>query len=71
MDLKELQDMREFQRVSAKVKVAYLNEAVTVTGGSRKQDVVVADSSAWACLTLWEEMVNTMDVDVSYSLVQY
>ena len=69
MELKDVQDMQEFQRVSAKVKVVYVNEAVTVTGGSQKQDVIVADSSAWACLTLWEEMVNTMNVGISYSLV--
>ena len=30
--------------MSAKVKVVYLNEAVTVTGGSRKLDMKVADS---------------------------
>ena len=59
IQLKAVADIPEFTRVSVKVKVVHVNGITTVTGGSAKQDVIVADSSAWVCLTLWEEMVET------------
>lgn len=68
ISLDQLPDIQDFQRVSIDIKVAYLYEPLRVTGGKRKQDIVIADSSTTARLTLWEERINSMDEEESYAL---
>ena len=52
IQLKVVADIPEFTRVSVKVKVVRVNEITTVTGGSAKQDVIVADSKQ--CMGLFD-----------------
>ena len=66
--LGQLHDIQDFQRVSVDIKVVDIHEPIQVTGGKCKQDMTVSDSTATARLTLWEEKVNSMDEDISYSL---
>lgn len=66
--LDDLPTTQEFQKITVDVKVVVVNEPVTVTGGKTKQDLVVADSTSTARLTLWEEKVHSMDLDQSYTL---
>ena len=42
------------------VKVVSVGEHVVVSGGKTKQDVIGSDCTTTACLTAWEEMVNTL-----------
>ena len=39
-----------------------------MTGGKKKQEVVVSDSTTTAHLTLWEDDVDTMEEESCYSL---
>lgn len=50
------------------VKVVSVGETVAVTGGIKKQDVVIADVTDTCYLTLWEEKVNTLIGSRSYAL---
>jgi len=41
-------------RVSAHIRVVYINDPITVTGGKCKQDIVISVCITTACLTVWE-----------------
>ena len=50
------------------MKVVSVGEAVSVTGGLKKQDIVVCDSTGIGRLTLWEEMIDSLNEGTSYLL---
>ena len=66
--LKELHDLLPFQRVTVEVKAVRVEEPTEVSGGKKKQDVLVGDSTATARFTVWEGEIGMMDEDVSYRL---
>ena len=66
--LRELKKVHEFQRVTADVKVIYIGDPTEVSGGKTKQDVTVADCMDNSRLTIWEDRMNTLDKDASYTL---
>ena len=69
--LSQLLTTQNFQRVSMNVKVIELKTPTYVTGEKMKQDVIIADSTGNAKLTLWEKDVNSLDLVQSYSLCNF
>ena len=59
-------DMDNQQRVTITAKVLRVATPRQVNGGQRKQDVYLADATAAAQVTLWEEDVNLLHENVSY-----
>lgn len=64
--IKEAEDMAQYQRVTVEGKVVQLNKAEEVSGGKKKQDMVVADSSGSIRVTIWEEMIGKVKKERSY-----
>ena len=67
ISLSQLNDMDEHQRVSVQVMVVKVHEPQKA-GSKKKQDVLVADSSGRAVITLWEADINSLH---TYSLNPY
>ena len=53
------------------MKVLSKMETMFVSGGKRKRDVVVGDSTGTSKVTLWEEHVDAMDVETRYRLEKF
>ena len=53
MKLKDLNSRNTFDKVYVEAKVVRVDESVKVAGGISKQDVVIADSTSVAKITLW------------------
>ena len=68
INLGELNKVDEFQRVTVDVKVIYISDPTEVSGGKMKQDITVADCTDNSRLTIWEDRMNTLDKDASYTL---
>ena len=66
--LSQLLTTQAFQRVSVNIKVIAVKTPIYVAGERKKQDIIIADDTSNGKLTLWEEHVNTLEVDESYSL---
>lgn len=66
-----LESMNAFDRVSTRVKVLKVSDPLSVTGGKKKQDVVVADSTGVGKVTLWEENIGKLTVQSSYLLKNF
>ncbi len=49
--------MQEFDRVNVRVKVIHIQ---------KKQEIVIADSTNNCILTLWENDIDTLELDESY-----
>ena len=54
--LTELFRIQNFQRITTDIKVIDNMEPVYVSGGKKKQEVLIADHSGTAKLTLWRNM---------------
>ena len=65
MPLNQLNDLDEYDRVTVKVKVVEIQATEIVGKGKQKQEVIIADATASAKLTLWED-VNTLELYHSY-----
>ena len=59
-----------FSSVSFSVKAILLHETAHLTD-KLKQDIIVADATGTAKLTLWEDNVNSLEQGHSYKLVDY
>jgi len=46
-------------------------EAMTLTGGKQKQEVVIGDHTAAARVTLWEQHVRALQEGSSYTLKNF
>lgn len=68
ISLKELPGLVCFQRVSVEVKVTRVEDPLEVTGGKKKQDVIVGDSSGSARVTVWEGEIGSMEEGGSYKM---
>ena len=66
--LDQLPDLAQFQRVNVAVKALHVDDHIEVTGGKRKQDILVGDSTRTARLTLWENEIWSMKENNSYKL---
>ena len=57
-----------YQRVVCEVKVIRVDEEMVVSGGMRKQDVVISDSTGTGRLTVWENKIGKVEEGVCYNL---
>ena len=64
--LKDLPYLPTYTKVSFQAKVININKPEKVANGLTKQEVVVADSSAPARITLWENDVHILEKDQCY-----
>ena len=46
----------------------YIGDPTEVSGGKIKQDITVEDCMDNSRLTIWEDRMNTLDKDASYTL---
>lgn len=68
MSLDELSDQPNYQCVNVKVKVIEMKKPLEIQPSLKKQDVVIADHTGAARLTLWQQDLNIFDIGGSYSL---
>ena len=66
--LETLQAKYVFAKVTVNVKVHKLNDPESVRTGKQKQEVLVADHSTTAKVTLWEEQIGYLREGASYRL---
>ena len=66
--LDQLQDFNEYDRVTVRASVLNASEQQTVGSGKIKQDVTIADKTAQATVTLWEQNVDILKIGQSYQL---
>ena len=71
INLSELIITQNFQRVYIDVKVVKKSNVTYVAGNKRKQDVIIADNTGRAKLTLWEQNIDALTPDSSYSLQNF
>ena len=69
--LAEVEDKQPLDMVTVVIKVQSNPDAVEVTGGKRKQDVVVADSTSSMTVVVWEDHIDSISSDVSYRLEDF
>ena len=68
IELKEVQGLVPFQRVSCEVKVVNVDAVMEVSGGKKKQDVLVGDSTGTVRVTVWESEIGKLEENGSYRL---
>ena len=66
--LVQIDQLSQHERVNVKVSVIKVNEAQTVPGGKVKEEVIVADSTGKATVTLWVTDVGLLKQHKSYQL---
>ena len=71
ISLDHLASIDVFERVTAMVKVLTSTEAIDVTGGKKKQDVLVADHSGTCKVVLWENNIGILKQDECYKLQNF
>lgn len=64
--LSEISSCHNFDRVNVQGKVIKVNAPMSVRTGKKKQDLIIADTSASAKLTIWEEMIGTISEGTLY-----
>lgn len=68
INLSQLHQYAEHDRVTVRVSVLKVNEPQTLNGGKIKQDVTVCDATGKASLTLWGSDVGFLKPKKSYQL---
>ncbi len=66
--LDQLQGLKNYQRVTVVIKVLRADAKVEVKPGLFKQDLCVSDATGTARLTVWQDTINTLNVEESYKL---
>lgn len=66
--LDHLCDMEEYDKVNLKVKVVSIGSPQFVGSGKTKQEIVLADQTGTATLTLWEEDIDMLTLAACYSM---
>ena len=69
--LEELDEKTIFERVSVNIKVIKKMESEIVLTGKKKQDVIVGNSSATGKVTLWENNIDSLQEQASYTLENF
>lgn len=64
--LDQMQSLNDYDKLSFEAKVLSVDQPAKVAKGLTKQDIVLADKHASVKLTLWQDKVNTVDLDESY-----
>ena len=66
--LSQLAETKNFEKVSLSCKVLKIRPIMVVSGGKKKQDIVIGDGSGTGLVTLWEENVDHLEMGRSYEL---
>lgn len=66
--LNQMHEFSDYQRVTMNVKVMKVHEPSKLSGGKTKQDIIVADSTGKATVTLWEDNIGRLQENISYKL---
>ena len=66
--LNEINDCSQYDRVCAKVKAVKVDAPMQVSGGKRKQDVLVRDETGSARFTVWETEIDKIKEGCCYEL---
>lgn len=66
--LEDVASKDPYDQISVKVKVLKIDDPVTVNGGLTKQDVIISDNTGTVKFTIWEDVVNLLEVGQSYHL---
>ena len=64
--LSQLDEQKDYECVTVRGKVIRVQDPVKVSPVLRKQNITIADSSAAARLTLWENSINKLSLHKSY-----
>lgn len=70
ISLDKLPDMQEYNKVNVKAKIANISPPQTVNGGKKKQEIVLADETGTATLTLWEADIDSLQLSQSYAFTK-
>ena len=68
IQLDKVNQLPQHERVTIQVTVLKIHEPQALPGGKIKQDVVVADSTSKAIVTLWESSIGLLKTQKSYQL---
>ena len=68
VSIKDLDTIPENQRVTIKARVIKFNDPQNIHGGKTKQDIIVADDTGKATLTLWGDNIGLLKQHQSYQL---
>ena len=66
--LSALKHMETYQRVNVKVKAVRIEDVEEVPGGKKIQNIVIADNTATARLSVWEGEIGKIQAGKSYEL---
>ena len=66
--LDQLERLQMYHRISVRVKVVNVKEVLELKDGSKKQDLIIGDSTRTAKLTVWEKNVTSLKIGSSYKL---
>jgi hypothetical protein len=69
--LSQLLTTQNFQKVTVDIKVMNAKAPVYVTGEKLKQDIIIADETGTAKVTLWEKHVQSLQNSKSYTLKNF
>ena len=69
--LSDLNSRNDYDRVTIKAKVIKIDDPVKVSPTLHRQNITVADASAPAKLTLWENSIGTLTLDKSYKFCKF
>ena len=64
--LNELAKYEQYDRVTVTARVIQVKPSLQVNTGKYKQDVIIADSTGHACLTVWEDDIDTLHENYTY-----
>lgn len=71
ISLSKMGSLDNYEKVIADVKVLTMMEPINVSGGKRKRDVTVGDQTGKARVTLWQEHIDSVEVEGSYRLKNF
>lgn len=66
--LNQLNSVPLFHRVTLVAKAIHVEEVVEVSGGKKKQDILIGDSTGTARFTIWEGEIGNVEEGGSYRL---
>ena len=71
ISLSKIGSLDNYEKVIADVKVLTMMEPINVSGGKGKRDATVGDQTGTARVTLWQEHVDSVEVEGSYWLKNF
>ena len=67
INLEDIKDLPNFVEITTTAKVISVHKPIMVAGGKTKQDIIIADATSTAPLTLWETDVDRLIEGNTYS----